>query len=68
MLYKTLLCATDGYSHADRAVRYAGTIAGEAGAALPVVHVSESPAAAGLLPGDEAWLNPARRRQRITTR
>lgn len=67
MLYTTILCATDGCAHSDRAVRYAGEIAGESGAALHIVHVSESAATAGLLPGEENYLTPARRKQRITT-
>ena len=42
MLYKTILCATDGHEHSDRAMRRAAVIARETGAELHVVNVEET--------------------------
>ena len=40
-MYTTILCATDGLEHSDRALRGATELAGRDGAELHVVHVSE---------------------------
>jgi len=42
MLYKTILCATDGMEHSERALRRAAVMARESGAALHVVNVEET--------------------------
>ncbi len=42
MLYKTILCATDGHEHSERAMRRAASIARETGAELHVVNVEET--------------------------
>jgi nucleotide-binding universal stress UspA family protein len=43
---RTLLAATDGSAHADRAVRLAGELAGATGASLHLVTVADEPGAA----------------------
>jgi nucleotide-binding universal stress UspA family protein len=51
MLYKTILCATDGQEHSERALRRAVAMSRESGAALHVVRVEEiAPAAARIAP------------------
>jgi nucleotide-binding universal stress UspA family protein len=40
-MFTSILCATDGSQHADRAVRYATELAREDGSELHVVHVIE---------------------------
>jgi nucleotide-binding universal stress UspA family protein len=67
MLYKTILCASDGFEHSDRALRHAGTLAADTGAALHVIHVADPPLTAALLGGEYIHLTPAERRMRITT-
>ncbi len=52
MLYRTILCATDGLGHSERAVRRAAVMARETGAELHVVHVGE-PAFGALTHGEE---------------
>lgn len=42
MLYKTILCATDGREHSERAMRRAAVIARETGAELHIVNVEET--------------------------
>ena len=42
MLYQTILCATDGREHSERAMRRAAVIARETGAELHVVNVEET--------------------------
>jgi nucleotide-binding universal stress UspA family protein len=42
MLYKTILCATDGNEHSERAMRRAAVIARETGAELHIVNVEET--------------------------
>jgi nucleotide-binding universal stress UspA family protein len=66
MLYNTILCASDGFEHSDRALRHAGKLAAETGADLHVIHVADPPLTAGLLGGEYIHLTPGERRMRIT--
>jgi nucleotide-binding universal stress UspA family protein len=52
MLYRTILCATDGFEHSDRAVARAGELARELRAELHVVHIAGRPPAPVTLGGD----------------
>jgi nucleotide-binding universal stress UspA family protein len=65
MPYTTILCATDGFEHSDRALRHAGDVAADSGAELHVVHVADPPLSAGILGGEYIHLTPFERRQRI---
>jgi nucleotide-binding universal stress UspA family protein len=67
MLYTTILCASDGFEHSDRALGHAGKLAAETGADLHVIHVADPPLTAELLGGEYIRLTPAERRMRITT-
>lgn len=65
MLYNTILCATDGLEHSDRALAYATAIASRTGAELHVVQVTESSVGAGLLGDGDIATTPAERRARV---
>jgi nucleotide-binding universal stress UspA family protein len=65
MLYKTILCATDGLEHSDRALRRAGDMARESRAELHIVHVADPPAGARMLNDGFNAMLQAERRQRI---
>lgn len=66
MLYDTILCATDGLSHSDRALRHAARLAADTVAELHVVHVAEPTSGAALLAGE--WVpTPVDRRAQVET-
>jgi nucleotide-binding universal stress UspA family protein len=55
-MFTTILCATDGSEHADRALRYATDLARENHSQLHVVHVTER-FVAGRLAGQNVFFN-----------
>jgi universal stress protein E len=65
MLYKTILCATDGREHSERAVRRAAVIARETGAELHVVNVEETEPAPMRLGGEYLAAERAETRRRV---
>jgi len=67
MLYKTIVCATDGLEHSDRALRRAGEIAQDSRAELHVVHVADPPAGPRLLNDGFLAMVHRERRERIRT-
>lgn len=65
MLYETILCATDGFEHSDRALAHAGALAAATGADLHVVQVTESSVTDGMFGGEHIAFAPAERRARV---
>ena len=63
-MYTTILCATDGLEHSDRALRRATELAARDGAELHVVHVSER-FLGGRLTGDSVALDEGELQGRI---
>ncbi len=57
-MYSTILCATDGFEHSDRALGHAAEMAAQEGAELHVVHLVER-IFGGRLSGQDVSLNEA---------
>jgi nucleotide-binding universal stress UspA family protein len=57
-MFTTILCATDGSEHADRALRYATELAREGQGELHIVHVIER-LVGGRMSGENVFLNEA---------
>ncbi len=57
-MFTTILCATDGTEHADRALRYATELAHQDSSRLHIVHVTER-LLGGRLSGENVFLNEA---------
>jgi nucleotide-binding universal stress UspA family protein len=55
-MFTTILCATDGSQHADRALRYAAALAEQDRCELHIVHVTER-LLGGRLSGENVFLN-----------
>jgi len=66
MLYKTILCATDGLDHSERALRRAAVMARESGAELHVVNVEPTEPAPLRLAGEYIAAERANVRERVT--
>jgi nucleotide-binding universal stress UspA family protein len=65
MLYKTILCATDGNEHSERAMRRAAVIARETGAELHVVNIEETEPAPMRIGGEYIAAQRAETRDRV---
>ena len=67
MMYQTILCATDGLEHSDRALQHANRLAAETAAELHLVHIVEPPFMSGPLTGEYAGPTPRERAARLAT-
>jgi len=65
VLYTTILCATDGEAHSERALRRAAAMARESGAALHVANVEEIPPAAARIAPEYRAAARADARERV---